>query len=91
MAAERPERMSLSMETTRQSASLGAGVTTSYGGENIVGFRVMKAVSRSTAKSAKSASARSLRDANRWLIDNAARVDAHARASTKRLIGREAV
>jgi hypothetical protein len=64
--------------------------TTSYGGENIVGFRVTKSFAAKRMGGTKKRP-RSLAQANAWLIANAARVDAHSKVSTKRLIGRDSV
>lgn len=76
------------MTTTTVSANPKFETSTSFGGENVVGFRVIRAYA---AKSTGSKTKRTLREANLWLLQNAAKVDAHAKASTKRLIGRESV
>ena len=86
------------MRVTTTTTSPNSEATTSYGGESIVGFRVVSAKSQSSAQSRPESRAAkgspkpaSIAEMNRWLLKNAAKVDAHAKASTKRLIGRESV
>jgi hypothetical protein len=80
------------MNTITQANSLSGGVvTTSYGGENIVGFRVIKQVTRTGGGTGKRRAFGSIAGANKWLLANEPRVDAHAKESTRRLIGRESL
>ena len=90
------------MRVTSTTTSPNSEATTSYGGESIVGFRVVSAKFKSSAQSSvqsrpESRAAKgspkpaSIAEMNRWLLKNAAKVDVHAKASTKRLIGRESV
>jgi hypothetical protein len=79
------------MTTLAQIKSPKAETTTSFGGENIVGFRVVRSESCTGTAKGKKKLARTLAEANKWLMENAAKVDRHAKASTKRLIGRETV
>ena len=74
-----------------QTAGPATGVTTSYGGENIVGFRVVRTISRAALPAGKKKVPGTLAAANKWLLENAVAVEAHAKASTKRLIGRDGV
>ncbi|MCX5691048.1 MAG: hypothetical protein NTV94_14890 [Planctomycetota bacterium] len=78
------------MATHTQTNLIPTMTTTSYGGENIMGFRITKswAAQNTTAPTKQSPA---LARANAWLLDNNAKVAAHAKASTKCLIGRDAV
>ena len=78
------------MTTLSQTNLISAVTTTSYGGENISGFRVIKTSAATSTRAPKKQSA-ALARANAWLLANGTKVDAHAKASTKRLIGREVV
>ena len=62
------------------------GAVTSVGGECCFGFRVV----RSTGSQEVNAP-RTLAELNKWLVNNASKVDAHARASTKKLAGRSSL
>ncbi|MEK6701253.1 MAG: hypothetical protein AABZ53_03250 [Planctomycetota bacterium] len=65
-------------------------VTTCYGRlENVVLGRVVFV--RRTTSPAKAKAALTIDQANAWLLKNAAKVDKHGKASTKRLLGRESV
>lgn len=80
------------MDTKAQAATTDFAVITSYGGENVVGFRVVRTnvwSGRSRRPGRRSAKRRTVGELNRWLLENAAAVDAYARASSARLIGRE--
>ncbi len=79
------------MNTAANTTSPMTASTTSYGGVNMVDFRVVRFVSCSDSTRAKLRSRRTLAQANAWLLKNAAKVDAHAKASTKRLLGRDSV
>lgn len=75
---------------TNSQTHLNQATTTSYGGENITDFRVTKATAASNTGRATKQSA-ALAKANAWLLANSGKVDAHAKASTKRLIGQDSV
>lgn len=79
------------MNTILQSTNPIQAASTSYGGENVHGFRVLRVEVADRARVDTDSPPRSLVEANRWLLKNAAQVDAHARASTKRLTGRESL
>lgn len=79
------------MNFTASALNANGGVTTCYGGENIGAFRVVRSVSSVRPAKGKQRAPRTLAEANKWLLANAARVEAHAKASTKRLIGRDSV
>lgn len=67
---------------------------TSIGGVNVSGFMIVSksnVTGVSVAPAKKSKAPRTLAEANAWLLKNAKKVDAHAKASTKRLIGRDSV
>ena len=76
--------------TTISQTNVNQATTTSYGGENITGFRVTKTTAASSTGRPTRQSA-ALAKANAWLLANSAKVDAHAKASTKRLIGQDSV
>ena len=78
------------MTATIQRVNLTSGATTSCGGEHMLGFRVIRTMPESS-ESAQAARPRTLAQANAWLVANATRVDQHAKASTRRLIGRDTV
>ena len=70
-------------------------VTTSHGGECVGGFRILRSeacgVAQRKSASKRKIGKRTLAEANRWLVEHAAKADEHAKASTKRLIGRHSV
>lgn len=70
-------------------------VTTSHGGESVGGFRILRSeacgVFQRKGAAKGTIGKRKLAEANRWLVEHAAKVDAHAKASTKHLIGRHSV
>lgn len=83
------------MNTAARTTDPMLAVTTSHGGECVGGFRILRseafiASQRTTAPKGKPGK-RTLAEANRWLVAHAAKVDAHAKTSTKRLIGRSSV
>ena len=78
------------MRVFTQTSLLPAVTTTSYGGENITGFRVTKTIA-APSKIVPTNQSAALANANAWLLANGAKVDDHAKASTKRLIGRDVV
>ncbi len=78
------------MNTLAQATSPRLEATTSIGGEDVYGFRIIKAFVAKDTK-VKANRPRSLKESNAWLLKNAARVDAHAKASTKRLIDRDSI
>lgn len=79
------------MNSTTLTVNPMSAVTTSYGGENTFGFRVLRTVACSDSAKGKKKLPRTLAGANEWLNANAAKVDAHAKASTQRLIRRDSV
>lgn len=80
------------MNTISQGSGLSGGVvTTSYGGENMMRFRFILQVTRAGEGSGKRRAFKSIVEANKWLLANEPRVDAHAKESTRRLIGRESL